>query len=66
MAEFVIPLAEKLALNPCEIEALCGVSARTVRELVARGDLKRVPFTSRVLVARAELDRWLTGDRGAA
>lgn len=61
------PLHAKLALNPEEVESLTGVAARTVRDLVKNGHLARVPHTARILIARVELDRWLTSsEQGSA
>lgn len=55
------PLHLKLALTPEQVDELTGVAARTVRDLVKAGHLARVPHTSRILIARAEVDRWLAG-----
>jgi excisionase family DNA binding protein len=54
-----VPLHLKLALTPEQVEELTNVSARMVRDLVAKGLLRRVAHTSRILVPRSELDRWL-------
>lgn len=61
-----LPLVDRLALTPEEIEALTGISARHVRECVKDGLVRRVPYTSRILIARAELDRWLAGNEAGA
>ena len=60
-----IPLTEKLALTPSEVEALTGISERHVRECVKQGVVRRVPHTSRILIARVELDRWLGAEVAA-
>ncbi len=52
-------VAEKLALNAAEAAELVGVSESTIRHLVRDGKLKRVPDTDRLLIARAELERWV-------
>ena len=61
-----VPLTEKLALNPEEVEALTGISSRHVRDCIREGLVARVRHTSRVLVARSELDRWLATEQQAA
>ena len=38
-----------------------GVSADPVRDLVARGVLRRVPHTSRLLISTSELRRYAEG-----
>ena len=57
-------VAEKLALNAAEAAELVGVSEKTIRILVRDGKLARVPDTDRLLIARAELERWVTSTMG--
>lgn len=52
--------AEKLANSVPEVAELTGLSQPTIRRLIAAGVLRTVPDTHRVLVARCELDRWLS------
>ena len=59
-------VAEKLALNAAEAAELVGVSEKTIRILVRDGKLARVPDTDRLLIARAELERWVTSTMGEA
>jgi excisionase family DNA binding protein len=59
-------VAEKLALNAAEAAELVGVSEKTIRILVRDGKLARVPDTDRLLIARAELERWVTSTMGKA
>ena len=59
-------VTEKLALNATEAAELVGVSEKTIRILVRDGKLARVPDTDRLLIARAELERWVTSTMGAA
>ena len=58
--------AEKLALSAAEAGELVGVSEKTIRNLVRDGKLARVPDTDRLLIARAELERWVTSTMGEA
>lgn len=55
-----VPIEQRLALSIPQAGELVGLSARTVRRLVDSGVLARVPHTERVLIARAELERWVT------
>lgn len=55
-----IPLQDRLAVSVPEAGELVGLSSPAVRRLVDQGVLARVPHTDRVLIARAELDRWVT------
>ena len=57
-------VTEKLALNAAEAAELVGVSEKTIRILVRDGKLARVPDTDRLLIARAELERWVTSTMG--
>jgi len=61
-----VTVTEKLALNAAEAAELVGVSEKTIRILVRDGKLARVPDTDRLLIARAELERWVTSTMGAA
>ena len=42
-------------------EYLGGLAPITVRRLIARGLIKRVPAIRHLLIAKAELDRFLVG-----
>lgn len=55
------PLHLRIALTVPEAAELVGLSAPTVRALVHKGVLARVPDTDRVIIARVELERWATG-----
>lgn len=55
-----VPLNERLALSPAEAGSLLGVSESLVRRLINDGVLARVPHTERVLIARTELERFVT------
>lgn len=54
-----IPLHERLALNAREAGELVGLSDAAIKRLVRAGKIARVPDTDRVLIARAELERWV-------
>lgn len=54
-----LPITEKLSLTPEQVFVLTGIPARTVREYVKRGELRRVRYRARILIARVELDRFL-------
>lgn len=62
----MMTVADKLALSVPEAAQLVGLSERAVRRLVDGGILARVPDTDRVLIARAELDRWVTSTMAKA
>lgn len=59
MATSTVPVHLKAALSVSEVTELVGLSDKAIRRLVATGVLRRVPHTSRLLISRAELDRWL-------
>lgn len=52
-----VPLHLKIALSVPEAAALISCSDWTVREMIRKGVLARVPHTDKVLIARTELDR---------
>lgn len=60
------PLHLRIALTVPEAAELVGLSAPTVRALVHKGVLARVPDTDRVIIARVELDRWVNSGREVA
>lgn len=60
-----VALNDRLALTVPQTAALVGLSTASIRRLIADGVLARVAHTDRVLIARAELDRWLS-ERSAA
>lgn len=55
-----IPVWHKSGLSVPEAAAMSGESESTIRRLVAKGEIARAPHKGRVIIARAELDRWLT------
>lgn len=55
------PLHLRIALTVPEAAELVGLSAPTIRRLIADKKLARVPDTDRVIIARLELERWATG-----
>jgi excisionase family DNA binding protein len=55
-----VPLSERTGLSCAEVAALNGMSEATVRRLVRDGVLARVRHTQRVVIARTEMERWLT------
>ena len=58
--------AEKLAYSAHEAAELVGVSESTIHRLIANGVLRRVPDTSRVLIARVVLEAWVASTTAAA
>jgi len=54
-----LPIDRRIALSAAEAGELVGVSEATVRRLVEDGHLARVKHTSRLLIARCELNRWV-------
>lgn len=61
-----VPLHLKLALTVPEAAALVSLSDTALRRLIDQGVIAKVPHTDRVLIARAELDRWINSGRQAA
>lgn len=59
-----LPTHLKIALSVPEAASMVGLSGTAVRRLIDRGVIARVPHTERVLVARAELERWVTSNLG--
>jgi|GEM_PF-4525940 len=59
-------IATRLAYGVADAAALTDVSEATIRRLVDQGTLARVPDTDRVLIAHAELERWVTSTMQAA
>lgn len=55
-----VPVHLKLALSLPEAGEMIGLSDTAVARLVEQGYLARVPHTHRVLIARAELERFVT------
>lgn len=55
-----VPVHLKLALSADEAGVMVGLSPASVRRLVVAGVLARVPHTDRLLIARAELERYVT------
>lgn len=60
-----IPVHLKAGLSVPEAAAMSGESEASIRRLVRRGVLARAPHTGRVIIHRAELDRWLLSGRPA-
>lgn len=61
-----IPTHLKLALTVPEAAAMIGLGNSSIRRLIEDGVLARVPHTNRVLIARAELERFVTSTTKAA
>lgn len=61
-----VPTHLKLALSIPEAAEMVSLSEASLRRLVNEGVLARVPHTERVLIARAELDRYVTSTMVAA
>jgi excisionase family DNA binding protein len=59
-AHVPIDLNQRLALSPREVGAVLGKSATTIYRLIYRGLLKPVANGGRLLISRAELDRYLS------
>lgn len=59
-APLEVPLWLKPGLSVAEAAVLTGESESSIRRMVRRGELARAPHKGRVIIARAELDRWLT------
>lgn len=55
-----VPIWLKPGLSVAEASALTGESESSIRRMVRRGELARAPHKGRVIIARAEIDRWLT------
>lgn len=51
--------AERMTLNVTEAAVACGISERTLRQLISRGDVPVVRLGRRVLVIPSELKAWL-------
>lgn len=63
MSGVEVPVWFKTGLSVAEAAAMSSQSEANIRRLVARGVLARAPHTDRVIIARAELDRWLLAGR---
>jgi excisionase family DNA binding protein len=50
---------EKLTLSVEQAAKACGLSERTMRELIARHEMPVVRVGRRVLIVRAQLEAWL-------
>jgi excisionase family DNA binding protein len=55
---------ERAAFNQVEAAQYLGVSDKTIRKLLKEGTIRCAHVGSRVLIAKAELDRFLVGDIG--
>ena len=62
----MIPADRKIAVSVPEAAELLSLSAPSVRRLITSGVIARVPHTDRVLIARAELERFATSSAVAA
>lgn len=51
--------AERMTLNVTEAAVACGISERTLRQLISRGDVPVVRVGRRVLVIPSDLKAWL-------
>lgn len=54
--------SNKLAYKIKEVADLISVTPITVRRLIERGELKPVRSLRHVLISRAEIERFLTGE----
>lgn len=61
-----VPINLRVALTVPEAAAMVGISDTALRRLITKGVLATVPHTDRVLIARVELDRWVTSTMGGA
>jgi excisionase family DNA binding protein len=52
-------VAERLTFSVTEAAIAAGVSERTFREYIARGDVPVVRIGRRVLILRSQLEGWL-------
>lgn len=66
MSAVDVPVWHKSSLSVAEAAAMSGESETSIRRLVRKGVLARVPSTGRLLIARAELDRWVQSTMPAA
>lgn len=58
-----VPVHLMPALTPAQVGSLCGgLSEDSVRRLISKGVLRTVPHSQYTLIARAEVDRWLTSN----
>lgn len=53
-----VPVHLKAWLTVPEVMAMTGLGESSIYQLVRDGELRKVPHTERVLIARAELDRF--------
>jgi len=51
---------ERLTLSVTEAATVCGLSERTLRDLISRGDFPVCRVGRRVLVVKSQLEAWLT------
>jgi excisionase family DNA binding protein len=58
-------VADDLVLTPLEVARLLRVSDVTVRRMIARGYLPRIPGVRVVLIPRTAVDRLLLGEYDA-
>lgn len=61
-----VPVHLKLAVSVPEAAALVSMSPSTIRRLVLQGVLPTVPHTSRTLIPRAALERFVDTTTGSA
>jgi len=53
-----VPTHLKIAVSAADAGELLGMSGETVRRLVKKGVIARIPHLDRLLIARVELDRF--------
>jgi len=58
-------VTDKIAYTAAEAAELVGLSESGIRNLVRDGKLRRVPDTGRLIIARAELERWVNSEVAA-
>jgi excisionase family DNA binding protein len=54
----------RLTWSVTEAAMACGISERTLRELIARGEFPVVRIGRRVVIVRSQLEEWLN-EKGA-
>lgn len=52
---------ERIALTIVEVATALGVSSKTVRRMIADGELRAIRIRESVRIPRAELDRVVSG-----
>lgn len=50
---------ERMTLSVTDTATVCGLSERTIRDLISRGDFPVLRVGRRVLVVKSQLEAWL-------